>query len=58
MPGDTATLAWVSRSLEKASEPSSANGLGNGAHANIEAAGTGISQPAAAIPSINTSRRS
>ena len=41
MPGDTATLACVSRSLEKASEPSSANALGIGAQANMMADGAG-----------------
>ena len=35
MPGETATLAWVSSSLEKASEPSSAKSFGIGAQANV-----------------------
>src|ERR1700753_511457 len=47
MPGDTATLAWIRRSLANSIEPSSRYFSGTGAQANMEAAGGGIFHPPA-----------
>ena len=47
----------LDQQLGERSEPSSSNGFGIGAQANIEAGGDGMSQPAAVRPSTSTSRR-
>src|SRR6266404_5247335 len=56
MPGETATWAWVSISLEKASDPSSANAAGIGAQANMLADGAGRFQPAVAALLVRRAR--
>src|SRR6267143_3395998 len=57
VPGDTATSAFSTRSLENSTLPSTWNGSGIGAHANIEARGGGTGQPARPKESTSTSRR-
>ena len=57
MPGETDTLASVSRNSAKSSEPMLRYGSGMRAQTNIVPLGLGIAQPVRAKPSINTSRR-
>src|SRR4029079_13954897 len=57
VPGDTATSAFSTRSLENSTLPRPLNGSGIGDQANIEAAGGGTSHPARPKLSTSTSRR-
>jgi hypothetical protein len=57
VPGDTATSAFSTRSVENSTLPRVWNGSGIGAQANMEARGDGIIQPARAKDSTSTSRR-
>ena len=56
-PGETATSAFSTRSLENSTLPSVWKGSGIGDQANIDARGDGICQPARPKLSTSTSRR-
>ena len=57
VPGETATSAFSTSSVENSTLPSVWNGSGIGAQANIDARGAGTCQPARPKLSTSTSRR-
>ena len=57
MPGETASSAFSTSSVENSRLPSGSNADGIGAQANIDARGAGIGQPARPNDSTRTSRR-